>query len=80
LIIDDVGAEGAERRPFVTSDAFRAELQRNAVLRDQLAGSRIVWVVGDDPEMAHKGRVEIGTVVPGGILGRAERRIMPRAA
>ena len=49
LIIDDVGAEGAQLRPFVTADAFGDELKRNDELRNRLEDKRVVWVVGDDP-------------------------------
>ena len=49
VIIDDVGAEGAQLRPFVTADAFGDELKRNEELRSKLEDKRVVWVVGDDP-------------------------------
>jgi len=89
LIVDDVGAEGAGRRPFVTADAFSAELQRNEALRVKFENKRVVWVIGDNPEKAQNwakalrtayGHRQIEVIAPGETLGYAERRRTTRPA
>jgi hypothetical protein len=80
LIVDDVGAQGANDFPLVTAEAFKAELQRNRDLRAICDGKWVIWVVGDDPKRSkdwvntlntvfqHKGfyieKVELLTTIP----------------
>jgi hypothetical protein len=89
LIIDDVGAEGAQLRPFVTADAFGDELKRNEELRSKLEDKRVVWVVGDDPARRADwiGAIEkvfgdhgVEAVEPGETIAYAQRVQTRRAA
>ena len=88
LIVDDVGAEGAGGRPFITAAAFADELRRNKDLRGKFEDKRIIWVIGDQPTEGGiwaealgntcRGQVEI--IAPGETIGFSERRWMRRAA
>jgi hypothetical protein len=50
LIVDDIGAQGAEKTPLLNADAFKSELQKNDALRAICDDKRVVWVVGDNPK------------------------------
>jgi hypothetical protein len=87
LIVDDVGAEGAQRRPFVTATAFGQELDQNVELLKKLETKRVVWVVGDDP-ISHDdwiksledafGKNKVVVVEPGETIAPAARYSLNR--
>jgi len=53
LIVDDVGAQGANG-PLITPEEFEAELRANKLLHDICDKNHVIWVVGDDPRRSKK--------------------------
>jgi hypothetical protein len=84
LIVDDVGAQGANAA-LLSPTQFEAELRTNDPLREICDRKHVIWVVGDDPGQSQKWTAAIrtafthGSVVPRVLPPIELRAPIPRA-
>jgi hypothetical protein len=73
LIVDDVGAQGANGA-LLSPAQFEAELRTNDLLRKICDGKHVIWVIGDDPDQSAKWAAALRTVFT---HGSAVPRVVP---
>jgi hypothetical protein len=73
LIVDDVGAQGANGA-LLSPAQFESELKTNNLLREICDRKHVIWVVGDDPGQSQKWTAAIRTAFT---HGSAVPRVLP---